>query len=511
MKTAKILTILVVVMASMANADISLYIDGSPAPNFRAIAMYDTLTTQVYSSDTSWWQGYIISETGSANILSNAQTLSTAGSQGYNAPFSYAGLGVSGAGYELTTFSVVGDIAAGVQHTVDLFGEEPGITVVSLWDHALGYGVPVHVIDIYCGGDPGIENPWIVANAGGPYEIDEGETIILDGSGSNSKYGIQQWWWSIDGEYVGYGKKVSMSYDYLVSNFGVREEGYPLELRANSLFDGDAYDSTIISLRPPAPMGTAFMYQGRLLDQGSPADGFYDFQFKLFDDDSDGNPVGSDINKADVDVNDGYFTVQLDFGSGVFDGDARWLEIGVRPGELEDPNTYTTLSPRQELTPTPYAIHAQTAGELSVGGVPQGAIIMWSGSLSNIPAGWALCDGNDGTPDLRDRFILGAAAGEDPGATGGNHSYTLSASQLPSHRHWVDMPITGSHSHSYRKPYISIDLNGLIQGQGVEDYMTDTTGSAGNHDHDCYTNYTGGGQAFDNRPAYYKLAFIMKL
>ena len=110
------------------------------------------------------------------------------------------------------------------------------------------------------------------------------------------------------------------------------------------------------------PMGTAFTYQGRLIDANDAADGLYDFKFKLYDANSDGSQAGSDVNKPDVDVIDGYFTVELDFGSGLFDGNAVWLEIGVRPGELEDTNGYTVLSPRQEVTPTPYALYAQTAG-----------------------------------------------------------------------------------------------------------------------------------------------------
>jgi len=112
-----------------------------------------------------------------------------------------------------------------------------------------------------------------------------------------------------------------------------------------------------------APVGTAFTYQGHLYDASRVADGPYDFQFKLFDDPNViiGNQVGSNVNVADVDVIDGYFTVELDFGS-VFDGNSVWLEIGVRPGEQNDPNAYTTLSPRQEVTPTPYALYAKTAG-----------------------------------------------------------------------------------------------------------------------------------------------------
>jgi len=110
------------------------------------------------------------------------------------------------------------------------------------------------------------------------------------------------------------------------------------------------------------PMGTAFTYQGRLLDANGPSDGMYDFQFKLYDNANviDGNQVGSDVNVPDVDVIDGYFTVVLEFGSDVFNGDARWLEIEVRQADSNDPNDFITLSPRQEVTPTPYAL--QTRG-----------------------------------------------------------------------------------------------------------------------------------------------------
>jgi trimeric autotransporter adhesin len=105
------------------------------------------------------------------------------------------------------------------------------------------------------------------------------------------------------------------------------------------------------------PIGPAFTYQGRLIDANNAANGLYDFQFKLFNASTDGNQVGTDVNISDVDVIDGYFTAELDFGS-AFDGNERWLDIGVRPGEIEDPNAYTALSPRQKITPSPYALHA---------------------------------------------------------------------------------------------------------------------------------------------------------
>ncbi|MBW8039572.1 MAG: tail fiber domain-containing protein [Planctomycetes bacterium] len=111
-----------------------------------------------------------------------------------------------------------------------------------------------------------------------------------------------------------------------------------------------------------APMGTAFTYQGRLIDANGPADGLYDFEFRLFDDANvvDGNQVGEDVNKPDVDLIDGYFTVELDFGSSVFNGNAVWLETRVVRSPMG--SNPATLSPLVELTPTPYAIYAKTAG-----------------------------------------------------------------------------------------------------------------------------------------------------
>ncbi len=108
-----------------------------------------------------------------------------------------------------------------------------------------------------------------------------------------------------------------------------------------------------------APMGTVFTYQGRLMDADDVADGLYDFEFKLFDDPCTGTQQGT-IDVNDLDVIDGYFTVELDFG-GVFNGDARWLEIAVRPGASIDANDFAILIPRQELTPTPYAIYAKAS------------------------------------------------------------------------------------------------------------------------------------------------------
>src|SRR5262245_16064063 len=99
---------------------------------------------------------------------------------------------------------------------------------------------------------------------------------------------------------------------------------------------------------------TAFTYQGKLSNSGSAATGSYDIQFKIIDAPTDGNQQGATITNPTVAVSGGLFTVELDFGTGVFDGAARYLEISVRPaGSL---NPYTVLAPRQSFSSTPYAM-----------------------------------------------------------------------------------------------------------------------------------------------------------
>jgi hypothetical protein len=111
---------------------------------------------------------------------------------------------------------------------------------------------------------------------------------------------------------------------------------------------GPSVDSSL------AAVGTGFTYQGRLVDDGNPANGAYDLEFLLFDASAAGTQIGSTLTLEDVSVSDGLFTIELDFGTGAFGGGERWLEIGVRPGSSV--GAFTTLSPRQELTPTPYAM-----------------------------------------------------------------------------------------------------------------------------------------------------------
>jgi hypothetical protein len=104
--------------------------------------------------------------------------------------------------------------------------------------------------------------------------------------------------------------------------------------------------------------GAAFTYQGYLRHSGTPVNTDFDFQFSLWTDASGGSQVGSTQTVVNVPVQNGLFTVTLDFGA-VWDGSDRYLQIAVRPAGA---GSYTTLSPRVKINPTPYAIRANTAG-----------------------------------------------------------------------------------------------------------------------------------------------------
>ncbi|MEI8290793.1 MAG: hypothetical protein WCH99_15100 [Verrucomicrobiota bacterium] len=118
--------------------------------------------------------------------------------------------------------------------------------------------------------------------------------------------------------------------------------------------------------------GTTFNYQGRLNDGAKAASGNYDLRFAIYDASSAGTQQGSSLTNFATAVSNGLFTATLDFGN-QFPGADRWLEIAVR---TNGPSAFTTLNPRQALTPTPYAI---TAGNLC-GALPAGQL---SGAIAN--------------------------------------------------------------------------------------------------------------------------------
>jgi hypothetical protein len=104
-----------------------------------------------------------------------------------------------------------------------------------------------------------------------------------------------------------------------------------------------------------AAVGSAFAYQGLLKNGGSLAQGSYDFTFKLYSDSTAGTQIGTNQVVLGIQVDNGFFSVPLDFGATAFDGNARWLDIQVRTA---GGGTYTQLLPRQALRPVPYATRA---------------------------------------------------------------------------------------------------------------------------------------------------------
>ena len=170
------------------------------------------------------------------------------------------------------------------------------------------------------------------------------------------------------------------------------------------------------------------------------------------------------------------------------------------------------------------------AGQTSL--VPSGVIVMWSGQTSAIPTGWVLCDGSNSTPDLRDKFIMGAGSSNEL-TTGGTNSLTIAEGNLPSHTHTFSATTSsaGSHTHSITDPghnhtttgiSASDGGNGFVATGGPSDWSdpgvlnSSTTGisiaSGGAHTHTVSgtTGSNGSGTAIDNRPAYMALAYIMK-
>lgn len=175
------------------------------------------------------------------------------------------------------------------------------------------------------------------------------------------------------------------------------------------------------------------------------------------------------------------------------------------------------------------------------GAVPVGTVVMWSGSVTERPSGWALCDGSvvNGlrTPDLRGRFVLGAGTG--PGRTerrvgdlGGAETVTLSVAELPSHSHFMDpspmsMSSTGNHSHEisteahdtrwqdggFFETWIAVNND----SSHVSMFRSSvSTGSTGNHDHvldltSVQSTTRGEGRPHPNMPPFYVLAYIVRV
>jgi len=152
-----------------------------------------------------------------------------------------------------------------------------------------------------------------------------------------------------------------------------------------------------------AALGTAFTYQEQLKSGGNPVNGTCDFQFSLWDASTGGTQIGSTQTKTGVNVSNGLFTIpDLDFGAGAFQGDARWLQIGVKCAGDSD---YVPLSPRQALTAAPYALSLRP-----------GAYVM--GDISGFPPGKIMAAYNTATSGLAEGVFGSSASTNGTGVYG---------------------------------------------------------------------------------------------
>lgn len=284
-----------------------------------------------------------------------------------------------------------------------------------------------------------------------------------------------------------------------------------------------------------AGVPSVISYQGKLMQpSGAPVpDGTVTIVFSIYDVPTGGTPLWTETNTS-IQVKGGLFSAMLGsvapIPTAVFASPDRYF--GIKVGADSE------TSPRQKIASTAYA---QTAGsaetaKVADNGTPVGGIIMWSGAATAIPTGWKLCDGTNGTPNLRDKFIVGAGSGYAVGATGGRsvvelahaHStqdHVLASVEMPAHSHTVSDP---GHSHPFSdyagqkatrggpgssgngvyfqvaggpdQPYHSVA--GSWAGITIEN-------SGGNvaHNHGSTTSTLGSTNIL---PPYYALCFIMK-
>jgi len=160
---------------------------------------------------------------------------------------------------------------------------------------------------------------------------------------------------------------------------------------------------------------------------------------------------------------------------------------------------------------------------------PAGFIVLWSGSVASIPVGWVLCDGSNSTPDLRNKFVIGAGSSYSVGATGGSkdavvisHSHTASTDSAGNHSHSGSTNTAGAHTHVYQERYYN--NNGAAGGRFGTEWRnraanTSSAGShshtlsitsAGSHSHSVSVSSSGESGVDKNLPPYLALAYIMK-
>lgn len=250
-------------------------------------------------------------------------------------------------------------------------------------------------------------------------------------------------------------------------------------------------------------------YQGQLTDKDSkPLDGTYALTFKVYDAESGGNLLSEELFSS-MRVEKGVFSVLL--GSGT--AQASLPLIGALPFDkpyfLEIKVGDEIIAPRQRITSTGYALKAEKAeiadsvkagsidrsalsSDVSASLMPAGTIVMWHGTIATIPTGWVLCDGSNGTPDLRNRFIVAADA-DDSGvakSTVTGEALQTSDGVISEHKHYLFT--------SYTYP----------AGYSTNWGSSHTSRYGGSSESAVYTSNAGTGTK--NIAVFYALVFIMK-
>ncbi len=307
-------------------------------------------------------------------------------------------------------------------------------------------------------------------------------------------------------------------------------------------------------------------YQGILRnDQGAVLSGTqYVISFRLYKQASGGTAIWGRSSAVLLDEN-GLFNVELSDAIGSDVGGAQFTNLSDALADARGGNLFIGLtvegssgeiSPRQKIMTVPYATYAadvsQASGDFAVAGkttlndtsatslsvsggatfggpvrfsqgvtvngnlnvtengaitgrgtAPLGAIVIWSGAIDEIPSGWALCDGANGTPDLSDRFVMGSS--ENLGVKGGASSVTLKVENIPPHSHlyFGDDQLEGMDT-TYGTTTKKADMYG---------YDADSKKSGNSKVY--YTSTTGGennaAKSFSILPPYIKLAYIMRI
>lgn len=224
--------------------------------------------------------------------------------------------------------------------------------------------------------------------------------------------------------------------------------------------------------------------------------------------------------------------------TGDLTGDSAGTHTGPQIGDV-DVRGHTLQLDADQI---PVTAIAGLEAFVEANGVPIGVISMWSGSVGSIPAGWALCDGTGGTPNLFDRFIIAAGNAYDPGDTGGagNHSHGITVSGSGSHNHSMSVDSHAltlneipSHAHgngvcdnvtgdffcrgTQAPPSATPNNPQVGSSNGTYEGLTESKGGGAGHSHgltvagDGSHTHTGSSGSTSHIPPYYALAYIMKI